>query len=379
MSPKSKKNNGWSTDHKAAWITGGLGLVAALVAGAFGLFKFSGATSPVNSITGSNNHLVAVTANQTGNTTIATGSTVAPQTVSVGENTGQFYAPQSTVVNNYYSPISNSVTRDAFEALENRLTTATNKIELTVGEVQKLAQALRDLDHRTAAMEVLPDGRTRFGGTVAGMPNVIFELMDTGFQSYQATDYKSALDSYLKAISLFEGEPKNLLVEDGHFNDNGKNTCYFMVAICAQQLKSNNIANEYAEKAVNVNPSILNQSLLVTTLANLGADEYKANNFSLALDYLTKAIKTYELAQNTPGVAGYFNSTKPDGTVASQTFLESDQLKTIDVARIYGMSAIAAHDLGSNSVALEYANKSYQLNPRSPLPIWYFQNVRTNR
>jgi hypothetical protein len=64
MSPKSPKKSGWITDHKAARITGGLSLAAALVAGVFGFLKHSETPSPAHSVRGSNNYLVAVTNRQ---------------------------------------------------------------------------------------------------------------------------------------------------------------------------------------------------------------------------------------------------------------------------------------------------------------------------
>ena len=64
MPPKKKTSTQWIADHKAAWI----GVLAAVVAAGIGLIKYSGTSAPVNSIAGTNNRQVAVTANQTGKT-----------------------------------------------------------------------------------------------------------------------------------------------------------------------------------------------------------------------------------------------------------------------------------------------------------------------
>src|SRR6266566_7263838 len=123
-----------------------------------------------NVVSGTNiSHSISVAGNQTGNNTIVDHSVTLPPGFPLGSNQTPLYAPQVTTINNnYYGTVSNSVTRDAFEALEARVATATNKIELTVTEVQKLARALRDLDQRTSDIEKLPDGRTRFGSVISG-------------------------------------------------------------------------------------------------------------------------------------------------------------------------------------------------------------------
>jgi tetratricopeptide (TPR) repeat protein len=380
MSPKTKKQSRLFADHKAAWITGILGVLAALVGSSIGLFKFAGSAASINSATGTdNNHSVAITANQEGNHTVANNSTVAPQTISVGQNQAPFYAPQSTVINNYYSPISNSVTRDAFEALESKLASATNKIELTVNEVQKLAQALRDLDHRTAAMEILPDGRTKFGATVAGNPTVILETIDSGFQSYADGDFRTALANFQKAIFLFESAPSNLLVESGSITPEGKEQCYVMAALTAQQLHSNSIANEFAERAVKFNPGIRSQTLLSTTLANLGIEKNMEHDSQSAFEYFSRAIAAYETAQGIPNLVGYYNVKAPDGAVKTQAFNQSDVLQNVDASRLYGMAALTAYSIGSNAVALQYAGKAYQINHGNTGALYLLQTIKTNR
>jgi hypothetical protein len=153
-------------------------VVVAVIGGIFGLFGHGGSPSQSNSISGTNySRAIALAGNQTGNNSIDDHSVSSSQAISVAQNLAPLYAPQTTV-NNYYGPISNTVTREAFELLESKVANATNTIELTGAEVRKLAQALRDLDQRTSDIEKLPDGRTKFGSYVAGEPKVVIEAFN---------------------------------------------------------------------------------------------------------------------------------------------------------------------------------------------------------
>jgi hypothetical protein len=117
------------------------------------------------------------------------------------------YAPGS-VFNYYSTPVSNSITREAFETFEgvvsNAMSNTTERVELTAQQVQLLAQALRDLDQRTSDIEKLPDGRTKFGSYISGKPKILIEAFDAGLQNYTNKNFKAALENFQKAIKLFE-------------------------------------------------------------------------------------------------------------------------------------------------------------------------------
>jgi len=53
----------------------------------------------------------------------------------------------------------------------------TNDIQLTKKEVYSLTLALNDLDKKTANLEVLPDGRIKFGQIIAGEPTVVADAI----------------------------------------------------------------------------------------------------------------------------------------------------------------------------------------------------------
>jgi hypothetical protein len=127
-------------------------------------------------INGNNNNAgFMMSANNATNLVIFTGGINNPQT--------PISAPGGTF--NYYSaPISNSVTREAFESFQsivsNAISDATNRVELTAKQVNLLAQALRDLDQRTSGIQKLPDGTTQMGMTISGEPTVVIEAYNNG-------------------------------------------------------------------------------------------------------------------------------------------------------------------------------------------------------
>ena len=350
MAGIKKTGKGLFADNKTALITGGCAIAAAIVAGAFGLFKKAPSpTQSSNNIAGSNiNHSVSIVGNQTGNNTITENSISTPQAVSVGQNLAPFYAPQSTTVNNYYGIVSNSVTREAFEALDNRLATATNRIELTVSEVRLLAQALRDLDQRTSDVEKLPDGRTKFGTIITGRPKAVIEAFGLAVQSYTNRDYAGSLNQARAGIEAFEASAVDGSLVSGEITPNAKGILYRIAGQSAQSLGSNILANQYAEKAVVVDPSNESRLLLATTLANLGSEKLRENDGLVALSFYSKAIDAYEASRKTEN---------------NQTA----SLFRIDANRIYGSAFTTAWALGSNALALEFAEKAANNYPTNHL------------
>lgn len=329
------------------YIPGGIALLIALVNGAFGLFGHHTSPSISNAVAGTNfNRSMAVAGNQTGNNTTDDHSTTVPQTISVGQNQAPFYAPQNTTVNNYYGTVSNSVTKDAFDALENTLSTATNKIELTVNEVHLLAQALRDLDQRTADIEKLPDGRTKFGSMVSGEPKAIIKAFDSGVQHYNNKEYGAALPYFMKAIEIVESEPKlaNLIIGGGDITPKGKGQFYYLAANSASMLHSNSMASAFAEKAVASNPNAENNLLLASASASLGEESMKKEDYAAALELFCKAINAYQAGRST----------------------EDFQITNVHlnvVAEVYGTAAQVAQRLGSNNLAYAFATNFANLAP----------------
>ena len=326
---------------KAALIVGGCAIIAAII----GLFKFSGSSSRSYSVSGTNlDHSISAAGKQTGNNTIEDRSISMPQTFSVGQNLAPINAPQVNNFNYYYGAVSNSVTKEAFDALENKVSATTNKLELTASEVRLLAQALRDLDQRTSDIEKLPDGRTKFGSYVTGKPKVLIEAFDAAVQSYTNQDYQSALAHAKKAIELAES-PSGAAMETGGITSEGKGRLYALAADSGQRLGSNSLANRFAEKAVEANPSGANELLHTTTLANLGLENLRKNEPVVALGFLSRAVDAYVEASG------------------SEDFRAGYSIPQEDVTRIVVLAVSTAQRLGSNDLACTIAEKAVSIEP----------------
>jgi len=209
------------------------------------------------------------------------------------------YAPGSTF--NYYStPISNTVTRDAFETFEgvvsNAVSNTTERVELTAQQVQLLAQALRDLDQRTSDIEKLPDGRTKFGSFVAGKPKIAIEAFEAGLQNYTNRNSQAALENFQKAIALFETPmPSDVAINaSGDFTPEGKAAAYWYAGVSAQRLGSNDLANTFAEKAVKQESNWRTKELYTTTLATLAENKLIKNDSADAFDLYKTSITNFE-------------------------------------------------------------------------------------
>jgi tetratricopeptide (TPR) repeat protein len=217
---------------------------------------------------------------------------------------GNINNPQSPIsapnsVFNYYNvPISNSVTRDAFESFEgsvsNAISNASGKLDLTTQQVQLLAQALKDLDQRTSGIQKLPDGRTQLGGgeVIFGVPTVFLEAANAGINCFNHFDYSTALKHFVDAINIMEAS-KPPIILDPRIND-FRGPLYGFAARCAQNVRSNDIANVYAEKAFEADASPMNKILYTSTLANLAEQSLAKGDFQKAFDLISMAITNYE-------------------------------------------------------------------------------------
>lgn len=287
--------------------------------------------SQVSQVNGSSN--VAVN-NNSGNVTINNQGNLDNQQA-------PFYAPGSTF--NYYStPVTNTVTREAFETFEgvvsNAMSNTTEKVELTAQQVQLLAQALKDLDQRTSDIEKLPDGRTKFGNYVSGVPKVVIEAAEAGIKCYTNRDFHAALQNFQRAINAFELTTlSGVLIETGGgVRPEGKGELYWYAGICAQRLGSNNIANEFAEKAVKANPQPKTKILFTTTLANLAAQDFQNNDFNGSLELFKEAITNYESIDS----------------IAATNLLEKKQ-----VLKLYSEAARSAFAIGKTNEVREFNEK----------------------
>lgn len=252
---------------------------------------------------------------------------------------------QNSTFNYYFSPLTNTVTRDAFESFEavisNAMSNTTEKIVLTTQQVQLLAQALRDLDQRTSGIEKLPDGRTKLGSFVAGEPKVVIELFDAGIRDYTNGIFSSALENFQKCISVFEmPPPTNISISaGGGITPEGKTAAYWYAGVCAQKLGSNYLANEFAEKADKEHPDWQTKGLLVTTLANLANDECQKGKFTNSFELFQEAITNND----------------------SMEITNIHKMTGIQLSRLYGSAAGSAYRIGRVNEATQYANKAAEI------------------
>ena len=312
--------------------------IVAIIGGIFGFFGHKSAPIQSNTVSGTNiNRSISTVGNQNGNNSVDDHSSSSSQALSVGQNLAPLYAPQTTV-NNYYGPISNTVTREAFELLESKVVSATNTIELTGAELRKLAQALRDLDQRTSDIEKLPDGRTKFGEYISGKPKVVIQAFNAAIQSYTNADYAAALKQAQQGIEAFETTKGGLIQTGGGITKEGKAMLYGLAAESAWKMGNNLLANGYAEKSAKTNPTAGAYFRLSDIQATLGRENLVKGKADEALIHFRKAIDSKESGQN------------------AQDF-QKESLNPQAVTVLYAMAAESASRCGSNDLALKFSEK----------------------
>ena len=169
---------------------------------------------------------------------------------------------------NYNVP--DTATREAIEFLQNKAADTDTSIELTRQEVLLLSRAFQDFDQRTSGLQKLPDGRTLFGHLISGNPTIVIEEHTAAQISLAAGDYKAALKHSQGAIKAYEETQQvSAGMRTGDLTPENVGKLYRLAAITAQKLQKNELANEYAAKAAEVQPSPEHQALLATTLFNI--------------------------------------------------------------------------------------------------------------
>ena len=237
-------------------------IVAAIITGGFGLLKSSG---PVTTVQMGDQHdgsaIFAGDANDVKVTTIRTGN----------QHDGSFvFTGDSNDITIYYN-VEPSKTKEAIEALENRLKEVRTDISLTREELEMLTVALKDLDQRTSGIEKLPDGRTRIGRLIAGHPTIVVEEHNAAAILYRKKDFVNALEHSKCAIQAHEESQQegSSMKVGGNLNESQVATMYYVGALSAHKLKKHEQAYEWAEKANNheSNPKLI--AFLSVTLYNV--------------------------------------------------------------------------------------------------------------
>lgn len=188
-------------------------------------------------------------------------------------------------------------------ALSNNIT----EIETTAKQFQQNASLsqfptgqIADLDQKTEDLEKLPDGRTMFGGVLAGTPKVILELFNSAARSYSSSDFNTALISSQKAIKALDSSaPTGVFIDTStRMSPHGEKLLYLLAASSAIRLGSNNIANEYAKRADKIEPDAQTKCLVASTLGNLAIGEFAKNNITNSFKLYQEAIANYESITN---------------------------------------------------------------------------------
>lgn len=222
---------------RAAWIGGGCVVIAAIIAGVFALFHRP-----------------------------ADVTTVAPQGGQRGEVLVMGRTGDLTI--NYNVP--ETATKEAIEALETSIKNASQDIMLTRNDVRLLANALKDLDQRTAGVEKLRDGRTKIGDIVSGYPRVVADLHGTAFGEYGNANYEASLGYSQKAINAYEtSKDKGSVLESGKLDETSVGSIYALGAQSAQRLGKHELALAWARKAVEAHPTPEYRIFLSVCLFNL--------------------------------------------------------------------------------------------------------------
>ena len=170
---------------------------------------------------------------------------------------------------NYNVP--DTATRDAVDSLKKKAADTDTAIELTQKELLLLSRALQDLDQRTSSLQKLPDGRTLVGDFISGTPTIVLEEHEKARRLFTAGDSSAALEYSQKAIKAYE-DTKQVphVMSSGDLSPENAGKVYMLGASIAQRLQRDELALEYATKAVETQPSAEHQAILATALFNVG-------------------------------------------------------------------------------------------------------------
>jgi hypothetical protein len=293
---------------KAAWIGAGALIVSGIITASVVFFHkesptvTQSATNSPRAIQAANGHNSPITTvSQSSNVVLKNNSPNTTQTFSSNTLTGQLNLPVNNsgnltvnINNPIYTNPPDTELKKWITNLDFRIDQQGTNIELTRSDILNLTALLRKLDERTADVQRLPDGRTSFGGIVGGSSTVYGKDRNDGIASFYRGDYRLALEQSQKGIKDFESSPSNYWDEIVTIVPSSKATSYFYAGLSAARLGSNDLAYEYACKAVSFNSTPDHRILLVSALANLAGQKFNQNQFSNAFDYGWAAVTNYE-------------------------------------------------------------------------------------
>lgn len=329
---------------RAALINRKGAIIAALIVGGVSTIAIflKPATPAHNSATASgsdvNNSGVIGNANS-----VTQNQTTQNTTSNTGQNQNAFFASGGPVnitqyftYNNGTNAADNSV-KDLITALEAKTQTNSTDIQITRSEVQTITKLLTKLDERTSDMERLPDGRTRFGGSISGQPIVVVKALDQGFEAYLRKDFQTLFSVTEVGIAALEGSLRpNIFYEETRINPNGIAALYYLGSSGASRQGKHILALKYAEKAYAAVPDYPAQFLLAGSLFNLGEEEREHGNPIGALALYQQAITNCD----------------------SYTLNSPISVFRTNLIELYSKAAFVATQLGSNDLVKTYSAKT---------------------
>lgn len=127
------------------------------------------------------------------------------------------------------------------------------------------------LQEKTASIIRLPDGRTKIGTIITGLPSELQNQFDAAIQSYKAQDFKSAYAQIQKTLNTYEKskeQEEGITMTTSGLNPDAAPLIYSLTAELAQRNNDHANALKWAQKAVDTKPTPESKALLVTTLIN---------------------------------------------------------------------------------------------------------------
>ncbi len=162
--------------------------------------------------------------------------------------------------------------------------TADGGVVLTAHDFEMLKTALDDLDNRTAMFEKMPDGRVRIGNIAAGFPSVVLKEHSAALDAFNHASYSEAFNHSKKAVEALEAADSiQVDSSSGGLNSKDQAKIYRLAALSAVNVPYREESIQYAEKAVRIDSSALQQGLLADIY-------YNAGRFSDALDRVNRAL-----------------------------------------------------------------------------------------
>lgn len=130
-------------------------------------------------------------------------------------------------------------------------------------------QKLKELGERTSEVVRLPDGRTKFGNIITGVPSTLQKEFDAGLAAYRQNDLPTALAAFSKCIEMHEKSKKqegNVAMISGRVNPAAIATIYAYAADAALRSDKTDLAVPWAQLSVDTVPSPERKALLVACL-----------------------------------------------------------------------------------------------------------------